>query len=322
MNRTSLLQVLVLLVALPAGAQLQAGPALEPSACTVEGLSGALRRSARGAPSEAYRKYLRELLKESAVTLPPAELKAALERERDPAMAEALAAAVVARTERGAEPAAIEAVARRALSEPDPVVRAAVVRSLRRTSALESTGKLYEQLVRDPSPAVRAETATNIVEDVREVYAGFHGPATDAAVAAAAASDDAAVKATILATLDTQKASADSAARLQALLRDDEVQVRRAAALALGGVPAEQMAGARQAVLAMYRDEPSVEVRRALLQSLAQLGFIEAVPQLLRLRGADPALAGEIDAWIRVLELDLQEWDLILREKQRHAQVR
>ena len=237
-------------------------------------------------------------------------------------MAERLAAAMVARTERGADPSGMKAVAERALSEPDPAVRAATVRSLRRTSALENTGELYEQLVRDPSPEVRAEAATNIVEDIREVYAGFHGPASDSAVSAAAASSDAQVTAKILAGLDTQKISAESAGRIQALLRSDDAEVRRAAALALGGVPAELMASARAAVLGTYRGEPSVEVRRALLQSIAQLGFLGAVPELQRLRSVDPGLAGEIDAWIRVLSLDLQEWNLILREKQRYEQVR
>lgn len=320
MNRTSTLVALALLAALPAAAQTAPGPALPAQRCTVDALVGALRAGARGSP--AYQKYLRALAKEAAVTLPAAELQAALARERDPVMAEALAAAMVARTERGADPAAIEVVAQRARLEPDPRLRAAVVRSLRRTSALESTGKLYEQLVRDPSAEVRAEAATNISEDVREVYAGVHGPAVNAAVTAATASDDAEVTARILGTLDTQQISGESTSRIEALLRDERVPVRKAAALALGGVPAPQMARARQAVLAQYRDEPSLEVRRALLQSIAQLGFIEAVPQLHALRGLEPRLAGEIDAWIRVLNLDLQEWNLILREKQRHAQVR
>jgi len=62
-------------------------------------------------------------------------------------------------------------------------------------------------------------------------------------------------------------------------------------------------------------------VRKALLQSIAQLGFIGAVPELQRLRSLEPRLAPEIDVWIRVLSLDLQEWNLILREKQRLQQV-
>ena len=315
------LPFLALLLSVPAVAQLAPGPALEPSTCSVDGLTRSLRQGL-GSTSRAYQKYLRTLLQESAVTLPEDELRAAFERERDPAMAERLAAAMVARTERGADPGGMKAVAERALSEPDPAVRAATVRSMRRTSALENTGELYERLVRDPSPEVRAEAATNIVEDIREVYAGFHGPASDAAVSAAAASSDAQVTAKILAGLDTQKISAESASRIQALLRSDDAELRRAAALALGGVPAELMASARASVLGTYRGEQSVEVRKALLQSIAQLGFLGAVPELQRLRSFDPALAGEIDAWVSVLSLDLQEWNLILREKQRYEQVR
>ena len=94
------------------------------------------------------------------------------------------------------------------------------------------------------------------------------------------------------------------------------------ASLALGGVPAAHMASARESLLSMYRGERDAGVRKALLQSIAQLGFTGAVPELRALRGVDPSLAPEIDTWIRVLELGLQEWNLILREKQRLQQVR
>jgi hypothetical protein len=46
------------------------------------------------------------------------------------------------------------------------------------------------------------------------------------------------------------------------------------------------------------------------------------VPEFQRLRSIDPSLAPEIDQWIRVLDLSLQEWSLILREKQRLQQAR
>jgi hypothetical protein len=329
MTRTSSFRTRPLLLALTlcpllptaTAAQVAApGPALQGESCSVEGLMDSIRQGLQS-KSEAYKKYLRTLLRESAVTLPDSELRAAFERETDPVMAEHLAAALVARTERGADPEAIKVVAKRAVEERDPAVRAATVRSMRRTSALENTGDMYEQLVRDASPEVRQEAATNIVEDIQYVYAGFHGPASDAAVKAAAASTDPKVTAKILGSMDTQKISAESAGRIQSLLRSDAAEVRKAAALALGGVPAEQMASARQAVLAMYRDERDAGVRKALLQSIAQLGFLGAVPELQRLRGVDLSLAPEIDTWIRVLNMDLQEWNLILREKQRLQQV-
>lgn len=328
MTRTSSFRTRTLLLALTlcpllptaAAAQVAPGPALQADRCSVEGLMDSIRRGLQS-KSEAYKKYQRTLLREAAVTLPDNELRAAFERETDPVMAEHLAAALVARTERGADPEAIKAVAKRAVEERDPAVRAATVRSMRRTSALENTGDMYEQLVRDASPEVRQEAATNIIEDIQNVYAGFHGPASDAAVSAAAASTDPKVTAKILGSMDTQKISAESAGSIQSLLRSDDAEVRKSAALALGGVPAEQMASARQSVLAMYRDETDVGVRKALLQSIAQLGFLGAVPELQRLRSIDPRLAPEVDTWIRVLNMDLQEWNLILREKQRLQQV-
>jgi hypothetical protein len=295
-------------------------PALQRESCSVEGLMDSIRRGL-GSKSEAYKKYLRTLLRESAVTLPDSELRAAFERETDPVMLEHLAAAMVARTERGADPEALLAVSKRALEERDPALRAATVRAMRRTSAIENTGDMYERLVRDPSPEVRQEAATNISEDIHHVYAGFHGPASDAAVRAAVASSDPQVTARILGTLDTQKISAESASKLQSLLRSDEAEVRQAAVAALGGVPAEQMASARESLLGMYRGERDPGVRKALLQSIAQLGYSGAVPELQRLRGIDPSLAPEIDAWVRALSMDLQEWSLILREKQRLQQA-
>ncbi|MFY0572670.1 HEAT repeat domain-containing protein [Archangium lansingense] len=318
----ALLLALTLCPLLPgtAAAQVAPGPELQAGTCSVEGLMDSIRRGLKS-NSESYKKYMRTLLRESAVTLPDQELRAAFERETDPLMSEHLAAALVARTERGADPEAIKAVAKRAIEERDPALRAAAVRSMRRTSALESTDGAYEKLVRDASPEVRQEAATNIVEDIQNVYAGYHGPASDAAVSAAAASTDPKVTAKILGNMDTQMISAESAGKIQSLLRDDDAEVRRAAALALGGVPAAQMASARQSVLAMFRDERDAGVRKALLQSYAQLGFIEAIPELQRLRSTDPSLAPEIDVWIRVLSLDLQEWNLILREKQRLQQV-
>ncbi|HYO53264.1 HEAT repeat domain-containing protein [Archangium sp.] len=312
------------LLPLPAAAQTASSgpaPALEGESCSVQGLMDSIRRGLQS-KSEAYKRYLRTLLRESAVTLPDSELRAAFERETDPVMAEHLAAALVARTERGADPSALQAVARRALEEPDPALRAATLRAMRRTSAIENTGDMYERLVRDPSPEVRQEAATNIVEDIEHVYSGFHGPASDTAVAAAAASTDPKVTAKILGNLDTQKISADSASKIQSLLRSDDAGVRKAAATALGGVPAEQMASARESLLNMYRGERDSGVRKALLQSIAQLGFSSAVPELQRLRSVDPSLASEVDTWIRVLGMDLQEWNLILREKQRLQQAR
>ncbi|RKH38809.1 HEAT repeat domain-containing protein [Corallococcus llansteffanensis] len=295
-------------------------PALQGETCSVPGLMDQIRRGL-ASKSPAYQRYLRALLREAAVTLPGAELQAAFERETDPVMAEHLAAALVARSEREADRDAMQAVAKRALEDRDPAVRSATVRAMRRTGALEKTGDLYERLMRDASPEVRMEAATNLVEDNKFVYAGQHGPATDTAVAAAAASTDPKATARILATLNTEKLGAEAAGTLQGLLRSDSAEVRRSAALALGGVPAEQMSPAREALVSMYRGERDAGVRKALVQGIAQLGFASAVPELQRLKGIDPSMAPEIDAWIRALDTGLQEWELLLREKQRLQQA-
>jgi len=307
----------------PVAAQTAVGgtaPALVGESCSVQGLMDQIRRGL-GSKSEAYKRYLRTLLRESAVTLPDPELRAAFERETNPEMAEHLAAALVARTERGLDPSAMQAVAKRALEESNPTLRAASIRAMRRTSALENTGDMYERLMRDASPEVRMEAATNLIEDNLEVYSGHHGPAADLAVKAAATATDPKVVSKILSSLPTEAISADSARRLESLLGNDEAEIRKSAALALGGVPAPEMASARESLLSMYRSEQDLGVRKALLQSLAQLGFIGAIPEFQKLRGVDPRLTGEIDAWIRVLSMNLQEWSLILREKQRLQQA-
>ncbi|WP_338865200.1 HEAT repeat domain-containing protein [Myxococcus stipitatus] len=295
-------------------------PSLQPETCSVEGLMDSIRRGLQS-KSPAYRRYLRELLKESAVTLPEEQLRAAFERETEPLMVEHLAAALAAKTDRGESPSTMQVVAKRALDDADPAVRAAATRALRRTSAEEHTGDMYSRLVRDASPEVRMEAATNLIEDNRYVYAGYHGPASDTAVAAAAASSDAKVTARILGNISTAAISPESASTLHSLLGNESAEVRAGAATAMGGVPATEMAKARQTLGAMYRSETDVNVRTAILQSIARLGFASAVPELQSLRQVDTRLVPEVDAWIRALSTGLQEWSLLLREKQRLRQA-
>lgn len=293
-------------------------PQLVGESCSVETLLAEIRKGL-GSRSEAYRRYLRNLLRESAPTLPAAALRAAFGRETHPILAEHLAAALIARSERGADSSGLRTVVDRLLSERDPALRAAVVRALRRTSASESTGDLYEKLVRDASPEVRREAAKNLVEDNKFVYFGHHGPATDAAVmaAAAAAATDPHVTAEILGNISTEAAGPAAAGAVRKLLRSDSSEVRGAAALALGGVPASESGSARQALLDVYRDESDPGVRKAILQGLAQLGFAGAIPDLVQLRSVDASLSRDVDAWIQVLGRGLPTWELILREKQR-----
>jgi hypothetical protein len=144
----------------------------------------------------------------------------------------------------------------------------------------------------------------------------------DAAVAAAAASTDPEATAKVLSQLPTGAVSETSVRTLQGLLGSGSPSVRAAAVTALGGVPAEQLPGARDSLLGLYREERSPEVRGAILESVARLGFSSAVPELQRLRDLHPDMAPEVDAWIRVLGMNLQEWGLVLREKQKLRQAR
>ncbi|MFP2902493.1 hypothetical protein ACLEQD_40305, partial [Corallococcus sp. 4LFB] len=67
----------------------------------------------------------------------------------------------------------------------------------------------------------------------------------------------------------------------------------------------------------LYKSDSDLAVRRSALEGLARLGQSGARPLLESLRGVDPRLDPELDAWLSALKLNLQEWHLILREKQR-----
>lgn len=299
-----------------------ASPSAPPigATCDVEGLVSQVR-DGLGSGSPAYKKYLQRLLREKAPMLPVSELRAAFAAERDPEMLEQLAAALAARTDRTGEPDGLRAVADRTTGG-DWKSRVAATRALRGTSALEHEPELYERLVRDPSPEVRREAAQNLIVDNDKVYGGAHGPAADAAVTAALASTDPAVTASVLANVSMSAISGDSAAGIRRLLASPSAEVRSAAATALGGVPAAEAAAARKALLGLYRTERDAATRIAILRSIARLGFAAAVPDLESLRDVDPSLSIEIDEWVRVLRLGLQEWSLILREKQLAEQAR
>lgn len=289
--------------------------------CKVDDLLTQVRGGVtRGSP--AYRKYVQRLLREAAPTLSEAELRAAFEAERDPAMIELLASALAARTDRTGEPGALLAVTARALEDGDPRVRAAATRALRGTSTLEHAPDTYKGLMRDGSPEVRREAAENLVADLESIYGGQHGPAADTAVTAALSTDDPAAAARVLGGVSMAKISPESVAGVRRLLTSPSLALRTGAVVALGGAPGGEAATSRTALLDLYRAERDTGIRRAILESLARLGFAAAVPDLESLRGVDPSLSSEIDSWIHVLRLGLQEWSLILREKQLYDQAR
>ncbi|HEU0035278.1 MAG TPA: hypothetical protein VFQ53_31850 [Kofleriaceae bacterium] len=295
-------------------------PAPTGKICAVGDLLAQVRSMGRGSP--AYRKYVTRLLREAAPDLDERELVAAFEAERDPAMIELLGAALAARTDRLGEPGPLRTVAARALEAGDPAARAAATRALRGTSALEHAPELYKRLVQDGSPEVRREAAENLVNDTAAVFGGQHGPAADTAVAAAIAASDPEVTARVLGGVSMSAISHDSAVALRGLLDSPSRDIRGASVVALGGVPGGEAAAARAALLALYRAEHDAAIRTAILESIARLGFADAIPDLESLRTVDPALAIEIDDWVRVLRLGLQEWSLILREKRLSEQAR
>ncbi len=301
--------LLSLLAAAPA-------PDYARAACSMDGVVSQVREGLKSG-SPAYQRYLRTLLGRTAAALPEARLRELFDAERDPQMVEELASALTLRTDRLDEPGSLQAVAARAVNDADPKARAAAVRALRRTSALENTDALYERLVQDSSPEVRREAARNLVEDNQFVYSGQVAAAAESAVSAALASKDPAVTAEILGNLSTESVGAKAAQQLRDALGSDSAQVRAAAAKALGGVPASQLGPARESLLAQLGTEKDAEVKKALIAGVARLGFADAIPTLQKLRQTEPGLRGELDLWIAALSSGLQEWSLVLREKQR-----
>jgi hypothetical protein len=105
-------------------------------------------------------------------------------------------------------------------------------------------------------------------------------------------------------------------ALLSAPLGENPAELRAALVLALGGVPASESAVVRDALPAHYRRDKDPEVRRAILEALSHLLMGGAIPILESLRSVDTSLSADISAWQRALASGLQEWALVLREKQ------
>lgn len=298
-----------------------ADTALQQTTCSFPAMLEDLRSALKSGTPE-FQRYMREFLKEAALAMPPGELLAALEAERDPTVLEALGAALATRASNTQDPALLRPLLQRAMKDSDPALRAAAVRGLRGTGSVEFLEKnadvaTYGQLIRDPSPEVREAATDNIIHENQKVYFGHYGPATDAAVSMAAAAPDPKLAAKLLSEVSMEQAGPESVRQVTQQLGADSPALRQAAATALGGVPAAQATASRNALLAQYRDEREPGVRKAILQSIAQLGQATAVPTLESLRGVDPAMGPEIDAWLKALKLPVQEWSLIQREKAR-----
>ncbi|HUQ07116.1 MAG TPA: hypothetical protein VM261_31715 [Kofleriaceae bacterium] len=317
----SLVFMLTFAVALAPARGQESPPAPEgeeiAGACPVDWMIDAARAGfASGSP--AYRTYVRALLKEAALTVPLDELTAAVADARDPALLEALGAALATRASYEEKPELIQALLDRSVTDGDPVLRAAAVRALRATGSVETMAALgdgvtYADLARDPAPEVRAAVADNLVAENRDVYGGRDARVAAAAAEVAAAATDPAMAGRVLAEISMEQATADTVATVAGSLGAEHPELRAGAALALGSAP--PTAGTREALVEQYRRESDPTVRRAILQGIARLGQSSAIPTLRALRGVAPSLDVEIDAWIDALGLGLQEWHLILREK-------
>ncbi|HZH16969.1 MAG TPA: HEAT repeat domain-containing protein [Archangium sp.] len=289
--------------------------------CSLPAMLEDLRAALKTGTPELQR-YMKELIKESALGLPLDELVSAIERERDPAVLEALAAGLATRSSNASDPKLLRPLLLRAMKDGDAQARAAAVRGLRGIHSVEVLEKNadvanYEQLIRDASPEVRQAVVENITHESVNVFAGQNAAVAEAAVSLAMVTEDPALAAKLLREVSMEHVGSEGVRKLTGQLRSESSNVRAAAASALGGVPASEAPGARNSLHELYRNERDPGVRKAILQSIAQLGFASAVPTLEGLRSVDSTLAPEIDAWLKALRIPVQEWSLIRREKER-----
>jgi hypothetical protein len=307
---------LVLLV----GAADPEGPSPRNTECSlpvmIDDLRGALKDG-----SPALQKYMRVLLKEAALNMPVEELRAAFEAERDPKVLEALGVALATRASNATDPSIVKPVLDRARLDADPAARAAALKGMRGTGSVEmmekNQGPSYADFARDPSPEVRQAAVENLIHEDSSVYFGHDRAVSEAAVKAAAACPDPALAAKLLGETSMEKVGPETVRTLIEKLASESAELRAGAARALGGVPGAEADKAQRALVERYRVEPEQAVRAAILEGLVHLRLGGARPTLESLRSVDPALAPEIDAWIKVLAMNLQEWTIILREKQR-----
>lgn len=300
---------------------------IEAKSCALDDMLDGLRRALhRGSP--ALRRYARELLKESTLGIAPEQLQAAFSRERDPQVIEALGASLAARTARTRDMSFIKPQLDRAVRDADPAARAAAVRSLRGIGSVEAMsetrGPGYEQLIRDASPEVRTAVVENLLSESAQVYFGHDRTVSEKAVqvASVATANDPKSAAKLLGEVSTEQVGHDTVKTLLEMFASPNAEVRAAAAHALSGVPASETASVRGVLVERYGSDREAIVRKAILEALARLGMSSAVPLLESLRSVDATMKSEIDLWLAALKSGLQEWHLVLREKQQLEQAK
>jgi hypothetical protein len=288
--------------------------------CSVDSMINDVRTGLKKG-SAAYKKYLKNLLREASVSIPFEQLRSAFEQERDPEMVEALGGALAARSSRNADPQQISPVLARINNESDPASRAAAVRGLRGIGSVEFIGKIgglsYEKLMRDPSPEVREAVVGNLVEENTKIYYGHDKATAETAVSAALGSSDPKLAAKLLREVSMEQVSHQTVQQLSQNIHTEDPTMREATVKALGGVPGTESASVRNEIIDLYRNDKDPHVRQAALESIARLGMGGSIATLESLRSIDPSQSKEIDAWIAALKTGLQEWNLVQREKQR-----
>ena len=316
--RVALLAAAAWLLPATAGAQEQAP--IQRVTCSFSNMLDELRAGLKtGSP--AYRKYLLQHIKEAARSMPPGELIAAVEQERDPAVLEALGAALATHAGFTEDTSVLQPLLKRAAQDADPAARAAAVRGLRGTGSVETMSKngntvTYEQLIRDPSPEVREAVVGNLTDEAARNFGRFQGVA-EQAVALASEASDPKTAAGLLGASSIESARTPAVDSVRQLLEKSEhPEVRAAAAKALGTVQVGETERTMKALTERFATEGSREVRGAILEGIARLGLSGAVPVLQKLKGADPAMDGEIDTWLTLLASQPQTWELLLRDKQ------
>ncbi|HEX2569046.1 MAG TPA: HEAT repeat domain-containing protein [Polyangia bacterium] len=288
--------------------------------CSVDSMLNDVRLGLKkGTP--AFKKYLKNFLREAAPGMPFEQLRSAFEQERDPEMVEALGGALAARSSRNSNPQEISPVLARINRESDPASKAAAIRGLRGIGSVETLGKVgglsYEQLMRDPSPEVREAVVGNLIEENSKVYFGHDKAVSETAVNAALGSNDPKLAAKLLSEVSMEKVGHQTVQQLSQNLHNEDPTLRGATVKALGGVPGSESSTVRNSITDLYRTDNDPQVRKAALESIARLGMGGSISTLESLRSVDPSMSKEIDAWITALKKGLQEWSLVEREKQR-----
>lgn len=296
---------------------------LHPVPCEFSVLLSDFRHALReGTP--AFQRYLGEMIAQVAAATPFEELRSLVAQEQEPKVLEALARATVLRAyvlERIGDVVELKPLLDRLASEANPILRAVVIRSLGET--LEPVSGLYVNLIQDSVPEVREAVVANILTAEKMSY-GYNKDFAQRAIAAAfaAKSIDPRASAKILEGVDIRTANPESVNQVMSLLLAEDVALRKGAAVALGTVGTTEAQRVLQTLAVRYREESERSVRKTLLQAIVRIGFADAVPLLLSLRSIDSVLEAELDSWLAALQLHRQEWESVLREKEKLAKAR